>query len=172
MRIYLILFILLYRNIAISQEGNFPKSWEGIWKGEISIYSGASPGPDPVQIVPMSITIRSIDENRWSWVLSYEAPGQDSRNYELTKNNKGQWVIDEKNGIVLPQMFLGNRMAGSFSVMGSLLVSYYWIDGDALHFEIHSVTQSPVSKTGIDTEESPAVSNHFISAFQKAVLYR
>lgn len=169
---YLILFILLYRNIAISQDSDFPRSWEGDWSGNISIYTGSNPGTNPAQVLPVSLIITPISEERWSWVLSYEAPGQVPRNYELIKDSEGNWKIDEKNGIILPQTIIGGRMASSFSVMGNLLICYYWIENDALNMEIHMVKQEGISKTGLDTEESPEVSSHLIGVFQKAVLYR
>ncbi len=119
----------------------------------------------------MSLSIQPIDKSRWTWILHYEVEGQTPRNYELVRDSS-EWKIDEKNGIILPQTMLGNRMASSFSVMGNLLTCYYWLENDALNMEIHMVKQEASGKTGLNTEESPEVSSHFIGAFQKAVLYR
>lgn len=139
----------------------FPKSWEGNWKGEVNIFSA-----NGNQNVPMSLVIQPIDSGRWSWTLHYEAPNQSPRKYELIQDTSG-WKIDEKNGVILPQQFLDNRMSSSFSVGGTLLISYYWLENDVLNMEIHAVSQ----EANIVSEDL-GVSSHFIGSLQKAKLYR
>jgi len=139
----------------------FPKSWEGNWKGEVKIFSA-----NGNQNVPMSLVIQPIDSNRWSWTLHYEAPNQTPRKYELIQDASG-WKIDEKNGVILPQQFLDNRMSSSFSVGGNLLISYYWLENDVLNMEIHAVALEPNM-----IAEELGVGNHFIGSLQKAKLYR
>lgn len=167
---YLLVFTLFYCTVAISQEQSFPQSWEGNWKGSLKIYSASSSEPKPVQELPMSLTIQPLDTNRWSWVISYETPGQEPRNYELVRDSLNKWAIDEKNGIVLQQRFVGNRIVSSFSVMGNLLTCYYWLEGENMNLEIHMVSAEGVRKTGLNTEESPTVSEHRFGVFQKAVM--
>lgn len=152
--------------LLMAQTSGFPKSWEGNWKGEVTILSANGD-----QKVPMSLIIQPIDSVCWSWILHYEAPNQSPRKYELVQD-KSTWKIDEKNGIVLPQQFLGNRMASSFSVGGSLLICYYWLQDNVLNMEIHAVPQEANSKTGANTEETQEVGSHFIGSFQIAKLYR
>jgi hypothetical protein len=167
MKPLLTLIILLSLSpILMAQTNDFPKSWEGNWKGEINIFSA-----NGKHLVPVSLVIHPVDSDRWSWTLHYEAPNQTPRKYELVKE-KETWKIDEKNGIVLPQQFIGGRMVSSFSVGGNLLICYYWLEKDALHMEIHVVAKAPSSKSISDTEEAFEVSNHLIGAFQKAILYR
>lgn len=165
-QLFIFFNLLLLSSIALAQTSDFPKSWEGNWKGEVNIYSA-----NGNYKVPMSLVIQPLDSSRWSWTLYYEAANQSPRKYELVKDASG-WKIDEKNGIVLPQQFLGNRMASSFSVGGSLLVCYYWMENEVLNMEIESVTQEATSKTGANTSEIPKVGNHFIGSFQQAKLYR
>lgn len=171
---YLVLLftVLSYCNIAISQSTDFPKSWEGTWRGNLRIYSANVPDTSPVQIIPMSLTILPITSNSWSWIISYEAPGQQSRNYELIKDSLSKWSIDEKNGIVLNQRFVGNRIVSSFSVMGSLLICYYWLEGEIMNMEIHMTSSGEISTTGFGTEESPVVGVHSFGVYQSAKLYR
>lgn len=165
-RLYFFVVLLFISSITKAQTTDFPKSWEGNWKGEISINSS-----NGNYQIPMSLVIQPIDSARWSWTLHYEAPNQNPRKYELIQD-KSRWKIDEKNGIVLPQQFLGNRMASSFSVGGNLLICYYWLEGDALNMEIHLTAQEANATSGNKTEESPEVGSHFIGSFQKAKLYR
>lgn len=166
MKQLLIFLIWSCSPLLMAQTSGFPKSWEGNWKGEVTILSANGD-----QKVPMSLTIQPIDSTRWSWTLHYEAPNQSPRKYELVQDKSG-WKIDEKNGIVLSQQFLGNRMASSFSVDGSLLICYYWLENDILNMEIHAVSQEANSKTGANTEETLEVSSHFIGSLQQAKLDR
>lgn len=171
---YLVLLftVLSYCNIAISQSADFPKSWEGKWRGNLKIYSANVPDTFPVQVIPMSLTIQPITSNSWSWIISYEIPGQLPRNYELIKDSLSNWSIDEKNGIILNQRFAGNRMVSSFSVMGNLLTCYYWLEENAMNMEIHMTSSKEISTTGLDTAESPVVGVHRFGVFQSAKLYR
>lgn len=165
--ICIFLIILSFSPMLImAQTSDFPKSWEGNWKGEVTIYSA-----NGNHNVPMSLAIQPIDSSRWSWTLHYEAPNQSPRKYELV-SDQSTWKIDEKNGVVLPQQFLGNRMASSFSVSGNLLICYYWREKNVLNMEIHAVSQEANSKTGSNTIEIPEVGCHFIGSLQQARLYR
>lgn len=165
-QLLIVLIFGVYCNSAIAQITDFPQAWEGRWIGEIAIESS-----NASYKIPMSLFIQPIEENRWTWVLHYQTEGQETRNYELIKDSTG-WNIDEKNGIVLQQQLIDNRLCSSFSVMGNLLICYYWLENNALNMEIHMVKQEASSKTGLNTEESPEVSIHLIGAFQKAVLHR
>lgn len=151
---------------ATSQEeqhtGIFPESWEGRWKGVVNIFSA-----NGSQNVPLSLSIQPIDSARWSWTLHYEGANQIPRQYELIQDASG-WKIDEKNGVVLPQQFLGNRMTSSFAVGGTLLIAAYWLEKDALHMEIQAVAQDAYTKS----QTEPEVGSHFIGSLQQARLYR
>lgn len=164
--IYTISILLLFSSVLMAQSKSFPKYWEGNWKGEVDIFSA-----NGNHKIPMSLVIQPIDSARWSWILHYEAPNQTARKYELIQD-RSDWKIDEKNGIILPQQFFGDRMANSFSVSGNLLTCYFWLDGDILNMEIHSVSQKPDGKTITNTEEKFEVENHFIGSFQQAKLFR
>lgn len=164
--LFTFLSVFHFYSFSIAQTTDFPKSWEGNWKGEVTIFSA-----NGNYKVPMTLVIQPINSTSWSWTLHYEAPNQSPRKYELIQDKSG-WKIDEKNGIVLPQQFLGNRMVSSFSVGGNLLLCYYWIEDDLLHLEIHSTTQEPKNKTGLNATEIPEVGNHFISSYQQAKLHR
>ncbi|NGF76961.1 hypothetical protein G5B10_13820 [Fluviicola sp. SGL-29] len=160
------LILIAFSPLLTAQTTDFPTSWEGNWKGEVAIFSA-----NGNHNVPMSLVIQPIDSVRWSWTLHYEAPHQSPRKYELIKGKSG-WNIDEKNGIVLPQQFIGNRLASSFSVEGNLLICYYWLEGDVLYMELNAIALEPGSKTGTNAEEAIEVGNHLIGSLQQAKLHR
>jgi len=161
-QIFIIAF-LLFDSILMAQIKDFPKSWEGNWKGEMKIFSNKD-----IHLVPVNLSILPIDKNRWSWKLHYLAANQMPREYELIETDS-KWNIDEKNGIILPQQFIGNRMVSSFSINGTLIICYYWLDEEALNMEIHAVASDGNS---IQNEESPEIATHAFGSFQKAIFYK
>jgi len=83
-----------------------------------------------------------------------------------------QWKIDEKNGIILPQTFMGNRMQSVFSLDKTLLIATYWLENGLLNFEIIITQTAAESNTGLGDETSPYVGNHPLIGYHKAVLKR
>lgn len=160
------LFLLFFSSVLKAQTPDFPKSWAGNWKGDVIISSGRGK-----QSVPVSLTIEPLGASRWSWVLYYEAPNQSPRRYELLQDETG-WKIDEKNGVVLPQQFIGDRLASGFSVEGSILICYYWLEGEVLNMEIHTVARTQNNTEASEANEPTTVSIHSVGTFQKAKLYR
>lgn len=165
-QLFIFLILLFCSPFLIAQTGDFPKSWEGSWKGEVSIFSA-----NGNHNVPISLDIQPTGSAYWSWTLYYDAPNQSPRKYELIQDKSG-WKIDEKNGIILPQQFLNNRMISSFSIGGSLLICSYWLENDTMNMEIYAITQEINSKTVANTAETLEVGSHFINSFQQAKLYR
>ncbi len=157
---------------AQAQTDDFPKSWAGNWKGELSWYSGNSKEPRKVN---MELRIAALDSvNMYSWQLIYGSVTEDNRPYVLkpVDMEKGHWVIDEKNGIVLDQYRIGDRFIGSFTVLKSTIVNSYWMENDKMIVEFYSYSATPVATTGNGTDDSPKVDSYRVGSFQKAVLQR
>ena len=162
-QLYIFLTLLLCSTQLRAQADDFPRSWEGHWTGELQQLPAGTG-----HSIPVSLAIQPLDSVRWTWTLHYEAPGQEPRRYELVKSTAG-WNIDEQNGVLLPQQFIGRRMACSFSVEDTWLLCYYWLEKEALHMEIHAVAQQ--DDTG-KKNKTPGVRTHFVSSLQQATLYR
>ena len=81
-------------------------------------------------------------------------------------------MIDENNGIVLDQYWIGNKFCGAFTVMGNTIVNNYWMENDKLMVEFYGIGAKPIATTGKGTEESPAVDSYKIGSYQKAILQR
>lgn len=163
------LFCLFYVGLYVHAQ-NFPQTWEGIWQGELNIYSSAS--AKSVQTLTMQLKIQPIDAKTWAWEIGYLVGEGDIRKYELHEINaeKNEWLIDEKNGILLNQRLLGNRLIGSFSIEKSLIINSYEFNNDSIIVEFYSTQLDPENTIGLGTEESPVVGNHKVGNYQKAVL--
>lgn len=150
----------------------FPKNWEGKWKGTLNIYSAKT--LKPVKSLEMELDIQPVKDTVWNWTIHYLSATQpDLRKYELHATSEPtKWVIDEKNGILLNQVFIGNRLTGSFSFDKTLLVTSYWLENNRMHFEIIVTQLDAILTTGPQNETSPVISNHPISSYHHAILDR
>lgn len=169
MRITLLLLCCI---LALSSAGQFPQSWLGNWKGEMHWFKNGATEP---QKVPMQLRIGEGDSSgTYQWQIQYGDAGADNRPYLLKAVNAaaGHWVIDERNGIILDQFWLGNRLCGAFTVQSSSILNSYWLEGEELHVEFYSLSAKPVRSSGEGTEESPKVDSYRAGSYQKAVLHR
>ena len=157
---------------AAAQSNSFPQSWTGNWKGELQWYKTGRIEP---QKVSMELRIQPCDSgSNYTWQIIYGSATEDNRPYILAKKDTTgtHWVIDENNGIVLDQFWVGNKFCGAFTVMGNTIVNNYWIEDDKLMIEFYSIAAKPITTTGNGTEESPKVDSYKIGSYQKAVLLR
>lgn len=166
----LIITFLFITSILSAQ--NFLKSHEGTWKGELNIYAPKS--DKPVQTLEMQLKITPIDDKTWSWEIGYLVGEGDIRKYELKSVNseKNEWQIDEKNGIILSQVLLGNRLVGSFSIENSLIINSYEFNEGNITVEFYATQLKSEEKTGEGAETSPFVYNHKVGNYQKAILFK
>lgn len=163
---------VLCLSLTVMAQQNFPRDWEGNWKGELQWYKTGDTEP---RKVPMELRIHPADSaNTWSWHIIYGTANPDSRPYKLILRDttKTHWVIDENNGIILDQYWVAGRFCGAFTVMSNTIVNQYWMEGDQLLVEFLSIGSKPVATTGNGTESSPAVDSYRVGGYQKAVLRR
>lgn len=170
MRPFLLLFMLLLTPSLFAQTSNFPADWTGHWKGELQWFKT---GKDEPQKVNMELHIQPGDSTgTFTWQIIYGAATEDNRPYLLKPVNPaaGHWQIDERNGIVLDQFFVGNRFCGAFTVQNSTIINNYQLTGDKLVVEFYSLAAKPLGTTGSGTEDSPKVDSYRVGSFQQAVL--
>ncbi|MEN9549119.1 MAG: hypothetical protein RIR12_1710 [Bacteroidota bacterium] len=169
MRYTALFFLLFFAKPIIGQVKGFPNAWKGCWKGELAWYKTGHAKP---QKVAMQLCITPADSAKWNWQLIYGNEKKDNRPYELYKKDTAgiHWVIDEKNGIVLDQFWVGNKLSGAFTVMNSTIFNTYWLEKGQLHVSFYSISTSAIHATGLGTEESPTVNSYKVNSYQKAIL--
>jgi hypothetical protein len=153
-------------------QGSSPSSFVGHWEGTLDWYRTGNSVP---QKVKMQLIIQPADSvGTYTWQLIYGEKGEDNRPYLLkpVDTAKAHWQIDERNGIILDQYFVGNRFTSAFTVQSTTIVNSYWREGENMMAEFHSLSAKPVSTTGHGTEESPKVDSYATRGYQKAVLTR
>jgi hypothetical protein len=137
-------------------EGAFPADWTGRWTGALATLGDSKLAP-----VTMTLEIEPIADGRWSWTIIYEGEfGRQVRPYELVAVDAaaGQFVIDERNGIVIPIRFLEGTLYSTFEAMGSRIEVRETLlgSGDRATIEVEMATISVAesSVTGGNAEQS------------------
>jgi len=168
MKWILLSFFLFLLNAVQAQ--TFPQQFVGNWKGEIAWYK---PGSKQPQMVAAQLRVQPTDTiGQYTWQIIYGEAENDNRPYILKPADtaKGHWVIDERNGIVLDQYWLGNKFSGAFHIDPVTIVNSYWIEGNQLQIEFQTIATKSANKTGRGTEDAPSVDSYRISGYQRGVL--
>ncbi len=171
--IILIISLLLSYSANAQKIKAFPNTWQGNWKGELKWFKTGTAEP---QIINMELRIHAVatpdSSDTWTWQIIYGSETEDNRPYKLIpKDSTGiHWVIDEKNGIVLDQYWVGGKFSGAFTVQNSTIINNFWMEGNKLMVEFYSISAKPISTTGNGTDESPSVMSYKVGSYQKAVL--
>jgi hypothetical protein len=167
----LALLLLIITAVSFAQS-TFPENWTGNWKGELRWFKTGTAVP---QKVNMELRIQRGDSaGNYTWHIIYGSSSEDSRPYVLKAKDaaKGHWVIDELNGIVLDQFWVGNKFCGAFTVQNSTIVNNYWMENGKLMIEFYNLAAKPINTTGSGTDERPSVDSYRVGSYQKAVLSR
>ena len=167
----LLLFLFLTVSLpALAQD--FPKNFVGHWEGTLEWHQAGNPVPRKVR---MQLVIQPADTlGQYTWQIIYGAGGEDNRPYLLkpVDTAKGHWVVDERNGILLDQFWVGQRFTSVFSVQNSTILDSYYIENGKLVAEFYSYTAKPLQRSGKGTDESPFVDSFATKAYQRAVMER
>lgn len=159
---------MLIVNIAIAQTGNslLPQEWLGKWKGELKIVTFKGE-----KTIPMQLTIQPLAaENRWKWFVEYsEGKDKMEKQYELYYKEKGKYVLDEKDSVLIEMSLLDNTIYSSFTTQKVMLFSYYSLRDSKLYFEVISSNMKEPTKSKSDTEKTE-VESYPVYAIQKGVL--
>ncbi|MCB0727956.1 MAG: hypothetical protein KDD00_10860 [Ignavibacteriae bacterium] len=141
--------------------------WIGVWSGQLDIKT--SDGKS--NIVEMTLTISETDTpGEWKWITNYG--GELSKDYILktVDPEKGQYLLDENNSIVLDYFFSDNAFYNTFSVQKNILFSKYHLTNGEIHFEVISAPVHSPKISGRESDENGLVESYPVYAVQKAVL--
>ena len=138
--ITLITFILVTLPYVYSQN-KFPESWLGTYKGDMHILRANSEKIDTVDVIFEFLATKHA--KKWTYRMTYKSAkyGDIVKDYELIKPDslaKNIYLLDEKDGIYIEDVLIGNCLYSVFSVAGNRLSSVLRKEGDELFFEIFS----------------------------------
>jgi hypothetical protein len=144
----------------------FPKDWYGTYNGQLEIITAKG----IEQTMPMELKIQPGDSiHRTKFTISYNG---EPRKYELIQKDasKGEFLMDEKNGIFIHTRLLGNTLYSRFDVQGSDLISMYRNNGDEIISEIVVSKAAILSSSGMKGDSIPKVDDFMMITTQRAVL--
>jgi len=97
----------------------FPAAWLGRWKGAVEVLGGTGGGTGFTMELRIAPTERP---DAYTWTIIYDGQmGRQERPYLLRVKDavRGEYVIDEVNGILLPTRLIGDTLFSSFVVQGA-----------------------------------------------------
>ena len=131
----------------------FPDAWVGRWAGDLHLFDAGG--------VRRSLTMelegtRNADPARFGWTIVYHgSEGRQERRYHLLVRDaaRGEFAIDENNGIVLDARMLGGTLYSWFDVGGTRLLARERLVGAgtpqaAIDYEIVTASEAAVERTG------------------------
>lgn len=124
---------------------SFPNDWIGVYKGEVVRHT--TTGIIGQQGMELHIQ-KTADPNRFIWKIAYE--GQPTRNYELiiVDKNRGIYVIDEKNSIMLYSFYANDTLFSHFGAHFGYLLATYELKNNQIHFRTTVSNARPYQTTG------------------------
>jgi len=154
----------------IAHAQDFPKDYFGIYKGDLQMQSAMGK-----QVIPMEFHLLPTDSiGRYKYILVYgDGERRQERLYFLVEKDKdkGRYVIDEDNGILLEASYFGNKLYCLFEVSGNLLTTFITFEEESLNFEITvAKLENPLETK--DLEEGIPVISYPIFTRQWAVLIK
>ena len=173
---FLSICLLIGATTLFSQQDSlgFPGNWAGEWTGDLVISNSTG----EVQRLPMILRILPQEDGRYSFTIVYgEDTAENTRPYflETIDAEKGHYVTDEENSILLDDYLINGKLYSRFEVMGNLLLSTLEERDSELIYEIISGPLVPTRTTGdtiIEGEEIPPVNSYHVKVQQRAVLVR
>lgn len=157
-------------------QSNFPTSWLGVYEGNLYMenLNGISDTvPTTFELLETSV------KNRWTYRMTYNSKkwGKMVKDYEIFWNDSlkspNLFLLDEKDGISIQEVFMNNRFYSHFEVEGGHFISLLERKGKDLYFEIRCTDPKKglVSNSKPDEEgKSYQVSNYFQYTVQYVLL--
>lgn len=174
-----ILIAILFCTAGFSQNSvpKFPEDWMGSYEG--TMYFFHSNG-NPADTIGIQFTLAPTEKaNAWRYVMSYESEkyGNSIKDYLIIQPDTlpaNTYLTDEKNGIYIEEVLLGNTFYSSFSVGKSRLFSTLRKRGETIEWEITTTRDGTSLESGTKPDKDGnvfLVDSHIPVSTQKAILY-
>lgn len=170
------LLLLLNLGFQGHAQSNFPTSWLGCYEGEMYLedINGVN------DTIPVQFDLLRTDSlNRWTYRMTYNSRkwGKMVKEYELVWKDSlhpNCFLLDEKDGIFIQEVFMNNRLYSSFEVEGNQFFSLLERKGKNLYFEIRCAASSKglVSTSEADPNGEKYVVTNFLQYAVQHVLLK
>lgn len=165
----LLISFVCFNLAAQSDSLQFPQDFYGIYKGDLHITNARGK-----QTIQMEFHLNPTDSiGKYQYMLVYIMDGnRQERKYNLLEKDvtKGEYIVDENNGILLDAKLIDNTIFSLFEVGGNLLTTTERFYKDSMDFEITFANKAQQTKSGTTGEDATEVISYPISVLQKAYL--
>lgn len=169
-----LLFLLTLIGFQLSAQSDslhFPQDFYGIYKGNLQITNARGK-----QTIQMEFHLNPTDSiGKYQYMLVYIMDGnRQERKYNLLEKDasKGEYIVDENNGILLDAKLIDNTLFSMFEVQGSILTTTERFYKESMDFEITFANKAQQTKSGTEDEDATVVISYPISVLQKAHLIK
>lgn len=156
---------------AEAQDKIFPEDYFGTYKGDLEITNAKGK-----QTIGMEFHLNATDSvDTYQYKIVYIFGGKrNDRNYTLKAINKekGEFAVDENNGILLSAKYIDNTLYSVFEVQKNLLITTERFFDDKMIFEIIFSGKDKEEKSGGTSEDIPEVISYPVTVTQKATLLK
>ncbi len=135
----ILIFTFFIFVVSRGQEDIFPADWLGTYTGEMYMIRAAS---DKIDTVSLQFDFLDCEKpNCWIYRMTYQSPefGEIIKDYQLIKPDSlavSNYLIDEKDGIFIELVKMGNSLYSNFSVGGQYLYSVMRKQENSILYEI------------------------------------
>jgi hypothetical protein len=166
-----LIFLSVFQVNAQEKDAKFPDDFFGVYKGDLKISN-----PKGEQTLQIEFHLQPTDSiGKYEYKLVYIADGnRQERDYTLIEKNaeKGEYIVDENNGILLDTKFVNNTLYAMFEVQGNILTTTERFYDEGMYFEI-TFSGKAKANTSQTTDEDPiAVISYPITVVQSAHLIK
>jgi len=125
----------------------FPVDYCGVWSGSLHLHNNKKSHKN----LQMTLEVLPLSDSTYHWNIIYKDDTHvDRREYILVVQDPsaGEYIIDEKNSILLPLQQYGDRLVSWFKIGGQELVISYTLNRDLIDFRVDVGRSTAEKKTG------------------------
>ena len=149
----------------------FPLDFFGVYKGTLVIQN-----TNGMQEIDMEFHFKETNTiGEYQYTLVYIMNGnRQERLYKLIEKdaNKGEYIVDENNGILLDAKLVNNTLYSMYEVQGNILTTTERFYKDGMDFEVTFSSKKAQNKSGTEGNSATEVVSYPITVVQKAILIR
>lgn len=153
--LFIVAFLAAFSFQPVKAQQAFGDACLGVWKGTMHLYSRGVL-KDSVNV---ELTVaKTADPKAWTWrtaYLSTKLPMVKDYILRLHDAEKGVYIVDEGEGVLLYDYLFGSKLYDLFEIEGVTLTSTYELRGNELVFEVtsgkkHASTDASVTNYSVD----------------------
>lgn len=155
MKKHILLCLLVMISVISVKAQSVLESWEGTYEGDM-VVGFDDKANDSVYVLFQMLPIEA--DSSWSYRMTYISDefGHIVKDYVIRRvgNSTVDFLLDEKDGIVIEMSLMNNCFYDMFEVMGNLYATTLRKIGDELHFDLFTASKNQGTLTKSEVDEN------------------